>query len=556
MQDIESSILTLLKDSIDKLKRIFNFDTIPEISLDVPKESAFGDLATNIALRIGHQIQHPAKELAHIMVDQMRPYIKEPPYNDIIKDIEVGAPGFINFFLKGESLYYILDMIKKYGKDFGRNDIGSGIKLNIEFVSANPTGPLTIAHGRQAAFGDSLANILEFSGYRVNREYYINDEGRQIELLGSSIKAKYLELMGEPQEPPEDGYRGGYIVKIAEELKKRYKDRIKDKNISFFADFGYKLILKEIKNDLGHFGVRFNTWFSEKSLRRSAKINKALSILEKRGHLYKRDGALWLNSSRFGDEKDRVVVKSDKSFTYLAPDIAYHMDKYKRGFDRLIDIWGPDHHGYIPRIKAAVAGLGYDKESILPIIVQLVTLYRGKIPVPMSTRAGSFITLKEVMDEIGRDCARFFFLRRLRDSHLDFDLELAKRQSLDNPVYYVQYGHARISSILEYEKKESKIPKDTKLNLKLLKSKEEFKLLSLLRQFPLVTRSCAGALEPYRLVAYLEDLAKSFHSFYNKHRVVTQDFALTKARLLLVECVRIVIANGLCLLGVSAPTQM
>jgi len=556
MIDIETSITALLRNSAERLRSYFEFDDIPEIILDVPKESSFGDLATNIALQIGHRIRHPAKEIAHIMVDYMKSQIKNHPYEGILDSIEVGAPGFINFFLKQESLYYILEKIKTEDKNFGRNNMGKRTRLNLEFVSANPTGPLTIAHGRQAAFGDSLANILEFAGYRVKREYYINDEGRQIRLLGSSIRARYLELIGEPAEFPTDGYRGDYITHMASRLKDRYNTKKKDAPGAFYENYGYKLILKDIKEDLKTFGVKFDTWFSQRSLMRGGKIKKAFSILEKSKLLYKKDGALWLNSSRYGDEKDRVVVKSDSSYTYLGPDIAYHMDKYKRSFKKLIDIWGPDHHGYIPRIKAAVIGLGHDKESISTLIVQLVTLYRGKTPVPMSTRAGSFITLKEVVNEIGRDVARFFFLRRRRNSHLDFDLELAKKHSMDNPVYYIQYAHARICSILKYEKKESGIFRKSELDLNLLKSKEEFKILRILRQFPLVIDSSAKDFEPYRLLIYLEELAKGFHSFYNKHRVVSQDEAATRARLLLVECVKIVIANGLRLLGVAAPTSM
>ncbi|MBL7069087.1 MAG: arginine--tRNA ligase [Candidatus Omnitrophica bacterium] len=556
MVDIESTIITLLKSSAERIKDYFNFDTIPEIELDVPRESSFGDLATNIAMKIGRQIRHPAKEIAHIMADQMKTEIKNPPYEAVIKNIEVGAPGFINFFLKGESLYYVLDWIKAEGGDFGRNTSGGGVKLNIEFASANPTGPLTIAHGRQAAFGDSLADILEFSGFRAKREYYINDEGRQITLLGSSIRAKYLQLLGEKHEFPADGYRGEYITDIAKEIMRRYKAGKRKAPEKFFADYGYKTILKGIKEDLKEFGVRFDIWSSQKKLSSSGRIKKALSILDKNGLLYASEGAVWLKSTKYGDEKDRVVIKSDKSYTYLGPDIAYHMDKYKRGFKTLIDIWGPDHHGYIPRIKAAISGLGYDKESISTLIVQLVTLYRGRTPVAMSTRAGNFVTLKEVVGEIGRDAARYFFLRRKRDSHLDFDLELAKKHSLDNPVYYIQYAHARISSILEFEKRESKGVKGVKPDPGLLKSKEELGILRMLRQFPLIVLSSAEGFEPYRLLPYLEELAKGFHSFYNKHRVVSEDPALTKARLLLAECIKIVIANGLRLLGVSAPTSM
>ncbi|NQT06510.1 MAG: arginine--tRNA ligase [Candidatus Omnitrophica bacterium] len=558
MVDIEKAVLTLLKESADKLKEYFAFKDSPEITLDIPKQSSFGDLASNIALQIGHRIRHPAKEIAHIMVDQIKLRIKNPPYCAIIKNCEVGAPGFINFFLKGECLYHVLARIKKEAGNFGRNEIGCGIKTNIEFVSANPTGPLTIAHGRQAAFGDSLANILKFSGFKVYKEYYLNDEGRQINLLGASIRARYLELINEKTEFPQDGYRGEYVKDIAGIIKKRNGARKAHAPLSFFSDYGYKVILKDIKRDLIAFGVKFNTWFSQRKLTKGGNVKKALSILDKNGHTYMHEGALWLKSSAFGDEKDRVIIKSDKAFTYLGPDIAYHMDKYKRGFTRLINTWGPDHHGYIPRIKAAITGLGLDADALSVLIIQLVTLYRGKTPIPMSTRAGSFITLKEVMDEIGRDCARYFFLRRKRDSHLDFDLELAKKQTLDNPVYYIQYAHARISSIIKHAGDTMKIGADAgHIDLMPLKTKEEFNILRMLRQFPFAVRSSAEGYEPYRMVSYLEELAKSFHSFYSKHRVVSQeDLALTRARLLLVDCIRIVIANGLRLLGVSAPTQM
>jgi arginyl-tRNA synthetase len=556
MPDIENLIAILLKDSLKKLKEIFSFDTLPEIDLEIPRESSFGDLASNIALKLGRQIRHPAKELAHIMVDWMKGEIKEPRYAGTIKNIEVGAPGFINFFLKEECLYYVLSEIKKDQKRFGSSKIGRGTTMNVEFASANPTGPLTIAHGRQAAFGDSLANIMEFSGFKVKREYYVNDEGRQIDLLGRSIHARYMHLIGEPSEMPQDGYRGDYIVDIARGIKERYRESKSKTPLAFFTDYGYKYILNQIKGDLKDFGVIFNIWSSQRRLRRSGKIKKAIALLKKKDLLYEHEGALWLKSSKYGDEKDRVVLKSDKTFTYFGPDIAYHIDKHKRGFKNLIDIWGPDHHGYIPRMRAAMIGLGYGEESLSPLIVQLVTLYRGKAPVPMSTRAGSFITLREVIDEIGRDAARYFFLRRRRDSHLDFDLELAKKHSLDNPVYYIQYAHARISSILQYEKKEAKIPGSVKPDHRLLESKEELKILRILRQFPFVVQSSAEGLEPYRLLTYLEELAKSFHSFYNKHRVVSDDHAATATRLLLVECVKIVTANGLRLLGVSAPTKM
>lgn len=553
---IESYITTLLLESAEKLKTVFDFKTLPDIVLETPKESSFGDIASNIALQIGRQIRHPGKELAHLMADNMKTALKNPPYSAMIKSVEVGAPGFINFFLKEEALFYVLDEIRRQGGRYGSGPRRRGARVNIEFASANPTGPLTIAHGRQAAYGDSLANIMKFAGYRVAREYYINDEGRQIDMLGASIRVRYLELLGDKAELPQDGYRGDYIIDIAKEIRKKYKSGKKEAALDFFRKYGYLSILKGIKKDLIDFGVIFDIWFSQAKLGRSGKIGKAINLLKKKGLVYENEGALWLKSTDYGDEKDRVIIKSDKSFTYFGPDIAYHIDKYKRGYTRLIDIWGPDHHGYIPRMKAVVAGLGYDKESLSPLIVQLATLYRGKTPVPMSTRAGSFVTLREVMDEIGKDAARYFFLRRKRDSHLDFDLELAKKHSLENPVYYIQYAHARISSVLKFEKTGVKRPKGVRPDFSLLVSPEEARMIRILRQFPLVLSSSAGECEPYWVLSYLEELAKGFHSFYTKHRVVSEDARLTETRLVLVECIKIVIANGLRLIGVTAPSSM
>jgi arginyl-tRNA synthetase len=413
---------------------------------------------------------------------------------------------------------------------------------------------LTIAHGRQAAIGDSLANILEFVGYDVTREYYINDEGLQMDMLGASIRARYLELFGAKADLPADGYKGLYVIDIAKALKDKFgKKHIKTKEAGVFRDFGLRWVMNDIKRDLKDFGVEFDVWYSQKALRKSGKVERALRILKEKGYIYEQDGAMWFRSTNFGDDKDRVVVKSDGATTYLGPDIAYHLEKYKRGFKKIIDIWGPDHHGYMGRLKAAVKALGYPEDSISLMIVQLATLYRNGEAVSMSTRAGEFVTLREVMDEVGKDVARFCFIMRRVASHLDFDLEGVKKESMDNPVYYIQYAHARIWSILEYGKK---IKPSTKFDSRLLKTEEEIGLLRILSQFPMIVVLSADSLEPYIILQYLQDLAKVFHSFYTKHRVVGDDPNLTKARLILVDCVRIILANGLRLLGVSLPKKM
>jgi len=519
---------------------------------------AFGDLSTNAAMRIGHQLRRPAKEVAVFLVERINSRLKYSQLDSFVDRVEIKGPGFINFHLKNTSLYYVLDEIKALKNNYAKNNLGAGKKIQIEFVSANPTGPLTVAHGRQAVFGDSLASILEFSGFKVVREYYVNDEGRQIDILGQSIRARYLELVGEELTFPEDGYKGTYIRTLASEIKKKFGKRKRKNPVSYFSKYGYSALLKEIRKDLDEFGVKFNVWYSQKRLREKGITKKALNILQKKNFLYKKEGAVWFKSSQFGDEKDRVVVKSDGAHTYIAPDIGYHMDKYKRRFERVINIWGPDHHGYIPRIKAAVEALGIDPKRLDCLIAQLVTLYKGKEIIPISTREGQFITLKDVVKEVGKDAARFFFLMRRRDSLLNFDLELAKKHSLDNPVYYIQYAHARICSITEFHKSgsKSKPQKAISADKTLLKTNEEFRILKTLREFPLVIKICAKGLEPYPLIPYLQDLAASFHSFYNKHRVVTDNLALTQARLELINCARIILATGLKLLGISTPTKM
>ena len=547
---IDSSVKSVLKDIGKSLTSPEEF--IPE--LEIPKEVSNGDISTNIAMRGCKIASMSPMQFAQLIVDKLNASLSDTPLKNSIEKVEVKQPGFINFFLSRAYLYKVMLDIQREKNNYGRISICRSKKMQVEFVSANPTGPLTIAHGRQAAIGDSLANILSFVGCNVKREYYVNDEGTQMNILGNSICIRYRELCGIKEAFPEDGYKGAYVTEIAKDFRKKHGNKyVEETEIAPFREFGLKWILNGIKKDLKDFGVEFDLWYSQKSLRRSGKIGKALKIVKDKGYIFEQDGATWFRSTEFGDDKDRVLIKSDGSYTYLAPDIAYHLEKYRRGFKKIIDIWGPDHHGYIPRITAAVQALGYAKDSLSVLIAQLATLYRAGKVVPMSTRAGEFITLREVMDEVGKDAGRFFFIMRKVSSHLDFDLEKAKEQSMENPVYYIQYSHARIWSILDYSKNTSLA---SRYDSSVLKEAEELDLLRSLRQFPLVVSLSADALEPYIVLQYLQDLAKVFHSFYTKHRVVCEDPALSKARLVLVDCVRIILANGLGLLGVSLPKKM
>lgn len=524
------------------------------IELEMPKERAHGDLSTNTAMKMAKTARQSPVNLANMLVKKMEETLGSSNMSGIVDRIEAKAPGFVNFFLSRSYLDGLMLDIEKMQNDYGRSDFGGGAKLQIEFVSANPTGPLTIAHGRQAALGDSLANILQFAGYDVTREYYLNDEGNQMNVLGASLRMRYRELCGIKEDFLADGYKGGYVYDMASDFRKVHGDKHKDEaDIAIFREFGLNWLMKDIKEDLDAFGVKFDIWYSQKGLRESGKVENTIKVLKEKGHIFEEEGAVWFRSTAFGDDKDRVIIKSDGNMTYLTPDIAYHEDKFKRGFSRIIDIWGPDHHGYIPRIKAAVQALGHPADSISVLIVQLATLYKGGKQVSMSTRAGEFITLREVREEVGKDVARFCFIMRRISSHLDFDLDIVKSQSMENPVFYIQYAHARIWSILEHGNVSSV---STDFNSSLLKEPEELEILRVLRQFPLVVVMAGKSLEPYTVLQYLQDLAGLFHSFYNKHRVVGEDPELTKARLVLVDCIRIVLANGLKLLGVSLPKKM
>jgi len=526
-----------------------------KIELEIPKDISHGDLSANIAMKAARFAKRPPVDFANLIKADLDKRIASSHLKDIIGRVETKSPGFINFFVTRKYLFKVLLEIKRRKDNFGRGSIGRARKLQVEFVSANPTGPLTIAHGRQAAIGDSLANILAFLGYHVMREYYLNDEGTQMEILGKSIRARYLELLGAEEPFPADGYKGAYVTDIAKEFKAKFgKKFAKAKEIGRFREFGLRWILNDIKKDLKDFGVKFDVWYSQRALRKSGKIKKAIAFLKEKGYIYEKDNAVWFKSKAFGDDKDRVVFKSDGSATYLAPDIAYHLEKYRRGFKKIIDILGPDHHGYVPRLKAAVKALGFPDGSLDVLIVQLATLYRHGEAVSMSTRAGEFVTLREVMDEVGKDVARFSLLMRRISSHLDFDPDAARRESMENPVYYIQYAHARIWSILKYGKSVKVFA--ARFESGLLNEEEEIGLLRMLRQFPAIVALSGKTLEPYVILQYLQDLAGAFHSFYTKHRVVGDDPHLTKSRLILVDCVRIVLANGLRLLAVSLPKKM
>ena len=541
MIKIEHDLVIIIKNAVKKAFPEIPDNVIEEgLSLEVPQEKKFGDFSANIAMKLSRELRKPPFEIAGSI-------IKNIEKSSDIQDIKAEKPGFINFYISNKAVADALEDIIKEGVEFGASAIGKNKKVQIEFVSANPTGPLTVAHGRQAAIGDSLARILKFCGYDVIREYYVNDEGVQIQALGKSLKARYLELLGKPCEFPENGYKGAYIYDIAKTLEK--SEGLSD---DFFMEYASGEIMKTIVKDLEDFGVHFDVWYSQKTLAKSGKVEKTIDDLKKKEFLYEKDSATWFKSTGLGDDKDRVIIKSDGSYTYLTPDIAYHKEKFEKGYTRIINIWGPDHHGYINRIKAACQALGYDKAKLSILIAQLVTLYRDGKPVKMSTREGEFITLREVMDEVGRDAARFFFIMRRVESHLDFDLALAKAQTLDNPVYYIQYAHARISSIIEFSK--DALP--NLKNLVLLDKEQELDIVKALMHYPKIIEATASNLEPSILLTYLQDLAGLFHSYYNAYRIVTDDKPLTEARIALIQAVKKVIASGLGLLGVTALEKM
>ena len=527
----------------------------PSFSIEEPKSDAHGDLSTNFAM-VSASVQKMApRKIAEAIVSNL----KDP--EGLLEKTEIAGPGFINFFVRPNAWQPVLQQIHQAGGQFGSAQFGKGTKIQVEFVSANPTGPLHVGHGRGAAVGDSVGNILAFCGFEVEKEYYINDSGRQIRTLGLSVYLRYQQLCGRKIEFPEDCYQGEYIREMAQRIHKQQDDQLlerpEDDAIDYCARLAADEILEGIRSDLSDFGVHFDVWFSEQRLYDNKTVEKAIEAFYQRGSVYERDGARWFSASEFGDEKDRVVVRKNGLTTYFASDIAYHQDKYNRGFDRVIDVWGADHHGYIPRMTAAVEASGYRRDQFHVILVQLVNLLRGGEPVAMSTRAGEFVTLRDVVGEVGTDAARFIFLSRHYESPLDFDLQLARQKSNDNPVYYVQYVHARICSMIRKAADSGmEAVRHDDSAVALLTEPEEVQLLKTLSRFPETVRSSAENLEPHRITYFLMNLASAFHTYYNKHRVLSDDPHLSAGRLYLVEAVRVVIQNGLTLLGVSAPQRM
>lgn len=528
---------------------------IPEIALEVPARAEHGDFSTNLAMVLARAEKMAPRKVAEALVAVLEESAAE------WGRVEIAGPGFINFHLASGYWFGILDEVLRRGADYGRSTFGKGKKVQVEFVSANPTGPLHIGHGRGAATGDAVAAVLAAAGYQVQREYYLNDAGNQMQTLGRSLLLRYRELLGEAIDFPEDCYQGDYIRDLANEFlesKGRALLELSEEDaIEQIGSYGGGRIRDGIDADLEDFGVRFDNWYSEQSLYDRGEVEKGIALLKERGLTYEQDGALWFKTTDFGDDKDRVLVRSNGVTTYFASDVAYHKEKYERGFDLVIDVWGADHHGYIPRMKAVLAGLGRDPEDLQCILVQLVNLLRDGQQVAMSTRAGKFVTLREVIDEVGKDACRFFFLSRRSDSQLDFDLELAKKQSNENPVYYVQYAHARVCSINRNAAEAGiGLPAVGEVDFSKLALEDELALVKQLSRYGEVVESAAQHFEPHRVVFYLQDLAARFHSYYNKGRVLIDDIETSRARLYLINGVRIVLENALLLLGVSAPERM
>lgn len=543
-----------LSDAVRAALRRAGLEVPDDVLWEVPREEAHGDYATNVALILAKSARWPPRQVAEL-IRQHFPPIPE------VQRVEVAGPGFLNVFLAPRWCAAALGEILQAGETYGKNDAGKSRRVQIEFVSANPTGPLIVVNARSAAVGDSLGRILTAQGYDVFREYYVNDAGNQVQTLARSLEIRIRQQLGEAAELPEESYPGEYLIELAQEYLSAEGAGILEapetERLDRLGRFAVERITTEQRRVLHAYGVDFDGWFSERQLRERGEPVRVLERLREGGYVYDAEGAVWFRSTAFGDDKDRVLVKSDGEPTYFVSDIAYHVNKIGRGFERLIDLVGPDHHSHVPRIQAALRALGYPEGVLDVLIVQLVSLLREGQPVRMSKRMGEFVRMEELIGEVGRDAARFTFLTRRHDSPLDFDLEVVTRQSAENPVYYVQYAHARIASLFQHlREKKLSVPDWRRVDLGRLSLTEEQSLIKRLLQFPHVVAGAASALEPHRVAYYLQELAGLFHPYYNRHRVIGDDLALTHARLALATGVGLVIRNGLDLLGVSAPEKM
>lgn len=532
---------------------------VPEnflVRVERPRQEGHGDWATNIAMQLAKPFGAKPRDLAAELIAKIAE-------NNVISKAEVAGPGFMNFTLKSDWVAETIKSAIERDADYGRTNAGNGMRVQIEFVSANPTGPLHMGHGRGAAVGDITASLLDFAGFDVEREYYINDAGLQMELLGKSAQARYFEALGRAEEAPmpEDGYQGDYMNDVAKVFVEKYGDALAQKpleeTLELFSQETGKLVLDMIRKDLEDFGVKFDVWFSEKSLYEDDSVESAMAALKERGYAYEEDGALWFRSTLFGDDKDRVLIRSNGMPTYFTSDVAYLKNKYDRGFKRLIYVLGADHHGYEPRIRSVNKAFGYPDEAIDVLLIQMVNLLRDGKPVQMSKRAGTIVTLREIMNEVGRDAARLFFVIRRCDSTVDFDLELAKKASSENPVFYIQYAHARISSIFrELESRGIALPSVDELDVSLISEPSELNLAKAIARFPEEMAKAAGEYAPHRVAYYASELAEAFHAFYNSQRVLGAPENVMKSRILLASAARVALRNVLRILGVSAPEKM
>jgi len=586
---MKKKLEVLLRLAVETLKSngALPQDVDTSINIEHSKDPLHGDFASNLALVLAKPAKANPRQLAEKIVAAL-------PKDDAVTQVEIAGPGFINFFIDPVGQYDIIRTIHDQGVEFGTSKTGAGKRVQVEFVSANPTGPLHVGHGRGAAYGSVVADLLAAIGFDVHREYYVNDAGRQMDILATSIWLRYLEDCGEVVHFPSNGYRGGYVRDISWAIHKasgedfrfsveavfesippdepqggdkeihidaliaRAKELLGSAHYEHFFQAGLNNILDDIRGDLQEFGVDYQLWFSERSLLADDSVAKALDRLRAGGHLYEQDGAIWFASSRLGDEKDRVVQRENGQYTYFASDIAYHMNKLDRGFEEIINIWGADHHGYIPRVKAAMTALGADASKLKVLLVQFATLYRGEEKVQMSTRSGEFVTLRQLRNEVGKDAARFFYVLRRSEQHMDFDLKLATSRTNENPVFYVQYAHARVCSVFR-QLDEKDLDRNLNLgmeNLGLLNEEHETNLVAKLARYPETLERAARQHEPHQLILYLRELANDFHAYYNAHKVLVEDAPLRNARLNLIAAVRQVLANGLGLLNITTPETM